>query len=101
MSHILQFVDVIGKYAVDWEGNPLPSRRTWTGKLSCHSGREIWMHSTLPGADSSDFQVFKHYHTNPVWFNKEYSGRMITITQKLSYDYRSGMWYYDNTFATA
>jgi hypothetical protein len=101
MSHILQFVDVIGKYATDWEGKSLPSRRTWTGRFSSHSGTQVWMHSTLPGADSSDFQVFKHYHTQPNWFNAEFSGRMITVTQELKYDYHSGMWYYTNTVTPA
>lgn len=100
MSHILQFVDVIGKYATDWEGKPLPSRRTWTGKCSSHDGRNIWMCSPLEGADSSDFLTFRHYHTNPVWFTKEFGGRMITVTQELRYDYLGGVWYYTNSFAT-
>ena len=101
MSHILQFVDVIGKYATDREGNVLPRRRTYTGKYGCHTGKEVWIHSTLPGADSCDFQIFTHTHDSPAWMNKEYSGRMVTVTQEMGYDYHSGTWYWVNTIHSA
>jgi hypothetical protein len=101
MSHILQFVDVIGRYAVDSEGNVLPRRRTWTGKYGCHTGKEVWIHSTLAGADSSDFQQFTHTHDSPAWMNREFGGRMVTVTQEMGYDYHSGMWYYSNTIHSA
>jgi hypothetical protein len=59
------------------------------------------MHSPLEGADSSDFLRFRHYHTNPVWFTKEFGGRMITVTQELRWDYLGQVWYYTNTVTFA
>jgi len=89
--------DIIGTYAVDYLGNPLPSRRTWIGKYAGHSGAVVSIHSTLPGADSSDFQRFAHLHSNTEWFDREFGGQMIRIEQVMQYSYEYKMWYWTNT----
>ena len=94
---ILGTYDLIGRYAVDYLGNPLPMRRSYTGMFSSHTGTEVWIKSTLPGADSDDVQRFAHLHKSIAWFNKEFNGRMITVEQEMKYSYTMGMWYWTNT----
>ena len=94
---VLGTYDVIGTYAVDYLGNPLPSRRTWTGKYSTHTGTEIWMKSTLPGAGEGDVQRFAHLHNNTAWFDREFGGQMIRIEQEMKYSYEYKMWYWTNS----
>lgn len=89
--------DIIGTYAVDYLGNQLPSRRSYTGKYAAHTGTEIWIKSTLPGADSDDVQRFAHIHSNTEWFNREFGGQMIRIEQEMKYSYEYKMWYWTNT----
>jgi hypothetical protein len=93
--------DIIGKYAVDYMGNQLPMRRSYTGKYSAHTGTHVWIKSTLTGAGETDAQIFAHIHSNTAWFNKQYAGRMVRIEQEMKYSYEMGMWYWTNTVHSA
>jgi hypothetical protein len=89
--------DVIGKYAMDSEGNALPMRRSYTGKFSAHAGTEVWLRATFYGAGETDAVQFGHICSNTEWFNREFRGRMITIEQEMKYSYTMGVWYWTNT----
>ena len=98
---ITSMFDVVGKYAVDSEGNMLPMRKETVAMYCAHTGNEIWVKSTLPGADSSDVQRFGHVYSNTLWFNREYNNRMVRIVSVMKYDYNVGMWYWYNEVHSA
>ena len=93
--------DVVGKYAMDSEGNALPMRKETVGMYVAHTGTQIWLRATFYGAGESDAVQFGHLHNNVAWFNKEYAGRMVKVVSTLNYDYRIGMWCWYNEVYSA
>jgi len=91
--------DVIGKYAVDMNGNTLPYHKEVTGLFVAHTGTEVWIKS--PSGDSSDVLIFGHVHGNTGWFAREFGGRMITVRSQRKWDYQNQMWYWYNTVHAA
>lgn len=87
--------DVIGTYAVDYDGNVLPYTKEVTARFVAHTGTEVWVAS--PSGDSSDSLIFGHIHSNTAWFAREFGGRMITIRSERKYDYHKSVWYWYNT----
>ncbi len=87
--------DVIGTYAVDYDGNVLPYTKEVTARFIAHTGTEVWVAS--PSGGESDCLVFGHIHSNTEWFTREFGGRMITIRSERKWDYQNQMWYWYNT----
>lgn len=90
--------NVIGKYAIDGDGNPLPSHKEYRLHYICHTGTEIWCQS--PTGDSTDSLVFGHDNDYPQLLNRRVADRghmMVTIKRELMYCYHSQMWYWFDT----
>lgn len=93
--------DVIGKYAMDSQGNALPMRRETVGMCVAHTGSQIWLRASFVGAGETDSVQFGHLHSNVAWFNRQYAGRMVRIEQVMQYSYAMGVWYWTNTVHSA
>ena len=93
--------DIVGKYAMDSEGNALPMRKETVGMYVAHTGTQIWLRATFPGAGESDAVQFGHIHSNTEWFNREYNNRMVRIVSVMKYDYRISMWCWYNEVYSA
>lgn len=93
-------LDYVGKYAVDSQGNLLPSEEDVVAQFVAHDGNYIWLQS--PTGDSSDSLLFSHYvGSSAKAITRMFDGKMVRIHRKMQYDRNVEMWGYFNTLHMA
>ncbi len=65
------------------------------GRYTCHDGQAVWL--KLDGCGASDNHDFTHRHHSPEFVDEMYSGKLIRLVGRRSWDGRSNMWGYSWT----